>query len=156
MFEDYRAELEVAVEKCGSWLRQVRGVLLRSLLVGSIASGYTLASAAQATIHVPADQPTIQSGIDAAQNGDTVLVAPGNYAESLDFKGKGVTRDQRRYRRVRGKCGHPATGGLLPSRLVPQRRAAIGRSERVYDSERPGHDDRGEFLVAHDQQQRAE
>ena len=91
MFEDYRAEREVAVEKCGNWLRRVRMVLLRSLLVGSIASGCTLASEAQVTFHVPADQPTIQSGIDAAQNGDTVLVAPGTYAESLDFKGKGVT-----------------------------------------------------------------
>jgi hypothetical protein len=42
MFEDFRAELEVAVEQCGRWLRQVRGALLRSLLVGSIVSGYTL------------------------------------------------------------------------------------------------------------------
>ena len=28
-----------------------------------------------ATIHVPADQPTIQAGIDAVVSGDTVLVA---------------------------------------------------------------------------------
>ena len=32
-----------------------------------------------ATIHVPADQPTIQAGIDTAKNGDTVLVAPGTH-----------------------------------------------------------------------------
>lgn len=34
-----------------------------------------------ATIHVPADQPTIQAGIDAASSGDTVLVACGQYFE---------------------------------------------------------------------------
>jgi hypothetical protein len=32
---------------------------------------------AQQTIHVPADQPTIQAAINAANSGDTVLVAPG-------------------------------------------------------------------------------
>ncbi len=34
-----------------------------------------LNSAYAATINVPADEPTIQSGIDLAQDGDTVLVA---------------------------------------------------------------------------------
>jgi len=34
-----------------------------------------------ATIEVPKDYPTIQAAIDAAVNGDTVLVAPGIYSE---------------------------------------------------------------------------
>ena len=38
-------------------------------------------------IHVPDDFETIQGGIDEAEDGDTVLVQPGEYVENIDFDG---------------------------------------------------------------------
>ena len=41
-------------------------------------------------INIPADYPTIQQGIDSSINGDTVLVAEGQYYERININGKNI------------------------------------------------------------------
>jgi hypothetical protein len=42
-------------------------------------------------IRIPADYPSIQEGIEAAKDLDTVLVAEGTYQENIRFRGKAIT-----------------------------------------------------------------
>ncbi len=61
---------------------------MKKLMVTALLAALTAATGRTATIHVPADQPTIQAGIDAAVNNDTVIVAPGEYFENISFRNK--------------------------------------------------------------------
>ena len=56
----------------------------------AVAVTVTPAPAGATTIKVPSQKSTIQAAIDAAKNGDTVLVAPGAYKENINFKGKNI------------------------------------------------------------------
>ena len=58
-------------------------------------------SASATTRNVPDDVATIQGALDASTSGDTILVAPGTYLESIDFSGKNVA--------VRSTAGAAAT-----------------------------------------------
>jgi predicted outer membrane repeat protein len=61
-------------------------------VVAILAAAAVSSEAWSATLNVPSAQyATIQSAINAAANGDTILVAPGPYTERIDMKGKAVT-----------------------------------------------------------------
>ena len=49
-----------------------------------------LVSSSATIINIPDDYATIQQGIDASSDGDTVLVQPGTYVENINFNGHNI------------------------------------------------------------------
>ncbi len=50
----------------------------------------SLTSISATIINIPDDYNTIQEGIDASSDGDTVLVQPGTYVENINFNGHNI------------------------------------------------------------------
>ncbi len=59
---------------------------MSKLITFFIAFAILIPSSFAATIHVPGNYATIQAGVNAAANGDTVLVGPGTYTESVTIQ----------------------------------------------------------------------
>ena len=60
--------------------------IILSVLFILIFSSFAVAN----IINVPADYSSIQEGINASSDGDTILVQPGNYIENINYNGKSI------------------------------------------------------------------
>lgn len=61
-------------------------IIFTPLLIAAV-----FAAASATIINIPDDYATIQQGINASSDGDTVMVQPGTYNELVNFNGKNVT-----------------------------------------------------------------
>ena len=84
--------LSVASISIGLAPKRIRCFVLPVLVLTALL--FVPLSASAGTIKVPGEQPTIQAGIDAAQNGDIVIVADDTYTgtdnKNLRFNGKAI------------------------------------------------------------------
>lgn len=67
------------------------GKSLFTRVLSLLALGLTAAASASTLPVSPGSYPTIQAAIDAASDGDEVVVPPGTYAEEIRFHGKAIT-----------------------------------------------------------------
>jgi hypothetical protein len=69
----------------------IEEVFMRPFLIVTIIMFSMYAWSIAGIVKVPQDQLSIQAGINAAVNGDTVLVADSIYYENINFMGKAIT-----------------------------------------------------------------
>ncbi len=70
----------------------LKNCIIKPIKLATLAASlYLTNSVYSADVNIPKDYQKIQAGIDAAVNGDSVIVAPGVYNELVDFKGKAIT-----------------------------------------------------------------
>jgi len=64
---------------------------MKKLLFSGLVLFVLFGSLSRATVrHVPGEYPSIQQGISACDHGDTLIVAPGIYYETINFSGKNI------------------------------------------------------------------
>ena len=64
---------------------------MKAILISIICILHFIGTSTAKILNIPTDYPSIQNGINAATNGDTILVHPGTYVENIDFKGKRIS-----------------------------------------------------------------
>jgi parallel beta-helix repeat protein len=72
--------------------QSIHKVVIGSVVAGALVfvSATRLSAAGGEIRHVPRDYPTIQTAVDASEEGDTVLVAPGVYSENVVISKSGL------------------------------------------------------------------
>ena len=86
----------------------------RSLtLLAAFAAMWGGSSLSAATIQVPSDARTIQGAVDAASNGDVIIVAAGTWHETINMKGKAIV-----LKSVDGPEATVLDGRTLPGSIV--------------------------------------
>jgi hypothetical protein len=76
-------------QPASNWICKMGNIRSAIIIVFFLHGIFHLTGTAK-TIRVPVDQPNIQSGINATNNGDTVLVLSGTYAGNINFNGKKI------------------------------------------------------------------